>query len=156
MAIPCLHLSPCGGSSSISLSFVGGFSLLSLLMVSVSLFYVDERGTITTTRETERRRTEPPPPKNWSGDCPPLSSVSLSLLWWLHSSFFGGSFCFVSQHTSICTHLLLASISRIVSSGSSLVFSHSFVFRARVCLTMTFVTSICMAQETIHLPKHRT
>ena len=72
------------------LSFFRGWFLtsLSLLMVSVSLFYVDERGTITTTRETERRRTEPPPPKNWSGDCPPLSSVSLSLLWWLHSSFF--------------------------------------------------------------------
>ena len=65
--------------------------------------------------------------------------------------FFGGSFCFVRQHTSICTHLLLASISRIVSSGSSLVSSHSFVFRAGVCLTMTFVTSICIAQETIHL-----
>ena len=36
-------------------------------------------------------------------------------------------------------------ISRIVSSGSSLVSSHSFVCRARGCLTMTVATSIRMA-----------
>ena len=65
-------------------------------------------------------------------------------------------FCFVRQHTSICTHLLLASISRIVSSGSSLVFSHSFVFRARVCLTMTFCDIHLHGSRNNSLEKHRT
>ena len=43
------------------------------------------------------------------------------------------------------------SISRIVSSGSYLVSSHSCACCARVCLTMIVGTSIFVAQETLHL-----
>ena len=157
VAIPCLHLSPCGGSSSISLSFVGGFSLLSLFWWSLCLFFTSTNGEPSPPQEKQRGGG-----RNHHHRKTGAATVLLYLLCLFPfcggciPPFFGGSFCFVRQHTSICTHLLLASISRIVSSGSSLVFSHSFVFRARVCLTMTFCDIHLHGSRNNSLEKHRT
>ena len=93
----------------LSLSFVGGFSLLSLFLDGLCVsFYIDERTKHhhhNRTREEEDGATNTEKLKR---RC--FSSIfcgSLSLLWWLHSSFFRWFFFFVRQHTSICTHLFL-------------------------------------------------